>query len=937
MKYQDALQHLACIDLIELCNEAKVEHCRATRDLRSCGRPVECMLNSCGHASLCGECAQRCDTCPICRIPLPKGSNRIRLRLYYECVEAGLIPKSCENKFHEKEDDEAHLTADVQRLYSLFDVAMENNLSCLICHYVTDVCMDESAVSSDPVIAFLLDEVVVKDWCKRTFRNIVTELCDIYTLEADEMKSKMNSFIKFTVKLAGLSNVLEVLELSFKGTHSAKLDDLHHLQEDILKTKQHMEMMMWCIRHKFLENVRSRFSDHSSWRILVRQRKSAAIQRAWPELVDNSMESTGQSSSTLFIEDALLNLEMENGYDQGGMVESEIASLQRDGGLSFFRSKLEGLVGFYPFEDLRAAVDILFLYGSSDMIIAKQAIFLYYLFDRHWTLPKEDWRQFLDDFAATFSTARHSLLESLTFYLLDDHTEEALEEACQLLPEIAGPESHPKIAKVLLERQNPDAALMFLRWCGHDSRAELLSLAEAVTAVRVRVECGLLTEAFMYQRSLCTKVKGKKVKHQLPVDSSDNVKDESRTSMNWVDVLVTEICCLCIRRNLVDRMIELPWNSDEESYLHKCLLEYAIDSPSTTVGTLLIVFNLQRYRYVDAYHVHRRLQVVEREFISKNNVSQEILQRMKSAAQWRGGLVDKCVQLLPEVQQQQLKSGKLSEGTVWQFNNINIAREADVLETQAGAATILSMSSSPEPSLQMDDKNSSFRPSGFGSSKLAGSWSNSHFEIGKFASPLSTSGTLSTNAERGLKGQFGIVKNFKVGNILTPAVHENNSRRLSKAKEINRTSVLQGDLQDLQGDEFSPEVDQNGLYERFPEISPPYSRRIMAKPFSTPSSNSALLNGSPQERFTTASSKRRLAAEVDKTWAGVSSVDEMDISWSHEESASGAENFYSNAVPRWRSDEASEEEEEQRQDRTRGITSSRTPIRGSRRSRLSRR
>ncbi|GMQ04791.1 hypothetical protein CsSME_00050102 [Camellia sinensis var. sinensis] len=41
---------------------------------------------------------------------------------------------------------------------------------------VTDVCMDENAVSSDPVIAFLLDEVVVKDWCKRTFKNIRTEL-----------------------------------------------------------------------------------------------------------------------------------------------------------------------------------------------------------------------------------------------------------------------------------------------------------------------------------------------------------------------------------------------------------------------------------------------------------------------------------------------------------------------------------------------------------------------------------------------------------------------------------------------------------------------------------------------------------------------------------------------------------------------------------------
>ena len=41
---------------------------------------------------------------------------------------------------------------------------------------VTDICMDESAVSSDPVIAFLLDEVVVKDWCKRTFKKITVEL-----------------------------------------------------------------------------------------------------------------------------------------------------------------------------------------------------------------------------------------------------------------------------------------------------------------------------------------------------------------------------------------------------------------------------------------------------------------------------------------------------------------------------------------------------------------------------------------------------------------------------------------------------------------------------------------------------------------------------------------------------------------------------------------
>lgn len=53
--------------------------------------------------------------------------------------------------------------------------------------------------------------------------------------------------------------------------------------------------------------------------------------------------------------------------------------------------------------------------------------FLYYLFDRHWRTPDESWRYIIDDFAATFSISRHSLLESLTFYLLDDHTEEALQ------------------------------------------------------------------------------------------------------------------------------------------------------------------------------------------------------------------------------------------------------------------------------------------------------------------------------------------------------------------------------------------------------------------------------------------------------------------------------------------------------------------------------
>ncbi|KAL5720665.1 RING-type E3 ubiquitin transferase [Ranunculus cassubicifolius] len=635
---KEALERLASIDLIELCHEAKVEHCRATRDLRSCGRLVQYVLTSCGHASLCAECSQRHDSCPICRKLLPPNGNRIQLRLYYECIEAGLISNVHEDRFQENEVGENHLAADVQRLYALFDVAMENNLVSLICHYITDVCMDESAVSSDPVVSFLLDEVVIKDWCKRAFGNIQAELRRIYSLELEDMKTSMSSLLRFSSHLTGIASVLDVLESSIKGTISAQRD-LHFLQDNVLKAKQHLEVMTWCIRHQFVVDVRSRYASYESWGLLFRERKSAAVKRSWPDLMTNaSADSTQLNGATLFIEDALMNLEIEQELEQ----ENEVVS-----------SKIKGFAGCYPFENMRSATDILFLHGSSDMVVAKEAIFLYYLFDRHWTIPDAEWRSVIDDFAATFGLNRHAVLESLIFYLLDDHTDQALQEACNLLPEIAGPATHPKIAQVLLERQSPDAALMVLRWSGLDGlsaysnsehgKPQLVSLREAVIAVRARLECGLLTEAFMYQRTHHTKAK----------------EEISTRGENRMEALVTEICILCIRRNLVDRMIELPWNCDEEKFIHKCLFDYATEDPSAPFGSLLVVYYLQRFRYNEAYQIDRKLQSLEKDFISRNPSNEELVLRITSAAQKRVTLVDKCVELLPMTEQHQVKTGNL--------------------------------------------------------------------------------------------------------------------------------------------------------------------------------------------------------------------------------------------------------------------------------------
>ncbi|KAF5816276.1 putative transcription factor C2H2 family [Helianthus annuus] len=877
-KVQEALEHLATIDLIDLCNEAKVEHCRATRDLRSCGCSVQSVLNSCGHASLCEECSQRSDVCPICRVCIPKTGNRLSLRLYYECIEAGLISKRYDDRVQEK-DGENRPTDDVERLYLFFDVALENNLLSLICHYITDVCMDESAVSSDPVVALLLDEVVVKDWCKRTFKNIIAELKPIYNLNVEEMKERSNVLLKFTARLACILTVLEVLESSFKGSLSAQLQDIHHLQESILKTKQHMEMMIWYTRHQHLEDL-NRHASFPSWRSDVRERKSTAIKRAWPA----PTEISTPDGEILFIHDALSNLDPQQEYTPDRDYELEIASLHKDEGFSLSRAKIEGLVGSYPFKNLRSAIDVLFLYGSSDLVVAKQAIFLYYLFDRLWKIHDDKWRFSVDDFSATFNIARHSILESFTFYLLDDHSDEALQEACRLLPEISGPTTHPKVAQVLLERQDPYTALMVLRWSGIDSGPELVSLNEAVTAVRVRVECGLLIEAFMYQRSVCTKIKQKKARHELSEDR-----------LNWLEILATEICLLCIRRNLVDRIIGLPWNVDEEKHLHKCLVDYVSVEPLTNTGSLLVVFYLQRHRYVEAYQVDQKLQSLEENIISNNLVDDDGINRMRTTQRWRAALVNKSIQLLPEVEQEKVKNGQMTDITPPEINfndpenpNPNLLDSGNLVPAYVNSSIIL----------QLDDANPSPKLN-FGG-------------LTNYGTPVSQVNKFG-DTERGMSMLKSISKNFKFDDIIATST--------TPLKEFNRGSSTIKKNKYLQND-------QNESTDRI-RYSSPYFGNITASFEDSPSGIDDLLKSK-------ASGKGGRSSRLGRDADVAASADLMDMTWSNKDEMLPVQANV-NGGPRWRSDDASDYEVQQSPDRLTGGASLKSPSRGLRRSRRTRR
>jgi E3 ubiquitin-protein ligase HOS1 len=172
----------------------------------------------------------------------------------------------------------------------------------------------------------------------------------------------------------------------------------------------------------------------------------------------------------------------------------------------------------------------------------------------------------------------------------------SVQEACSLLPKISSKEAHPKIAQVLLERQRPDMALVVLKCTGRDSfsatenieKDGISSLSEAVTAIRVRIEHGHLTEAFMYHRSYCSRVKEQR--------AADMTHADDVLGSSWIDLvegMVTEFCTFCIERNLVDKMIDLPWDSEEEKYLHKSLVDYAHEMPTKSCGSLLVVYYLR--------------------------------------------------------------------------------------------------------------------------------------------------------------------------------------------------------------------------------------------------------------------------------------------------------------------------------------------------------
>lgn len=55
---------------------------------------------------------------------------------------------------------------------------------------------------------------------------------------------------------------------------------------------------------------------------------------------------------------------------------------------------------------------------------------------------------------------------------------------------------------------------------------------------------------------------------------------------------MAEFCTICIEKNLIDKMIDLPWDSEEDKHLHKSLFDSAREVPMKPNDSLLVVYYL---------------------------------------------------------------------------------------------------------------------------------------------------------------------------------------------------------------------------------------------------------------------------------------------------------------------------------------------------------
>lgn len=238
---------------------------------------------------------------------------------------------------------------------------------------------------------------------------------------------------------------------------------------------------------------------------------------------------------------------------------------------------------------------------------------------------------------------------------------------------------------------------------------------------------------------------------------------------------------------------------------------------------------------------------------------------------------DRCLELLPEVEQRQLRSGKLTESAVTSEVEGEILAKSDVPKIRDSRSTCLLVPSSANSTLVMhaDHTTGLLRSSTYETATKIGRASSISPELGRFGSHSSHREWLFANNDRRPKHQGNLGKNFRYDSS-TPRNHRIHSMNGSPLKGVNRTSP--SNSQDNMPDKISTGDGWNQVLGHNQNSSPMYSWKATANPVtgSTLSHSKEFAN----DLLLNMSSRRKAQLHKDdRNWNVGSCDDPMDVSW----------------------------------------------------------
>lgn len=234
------------------------------------------------------------------------------------------------------------------------------------------------------------------------------------------------------------------------------------------------------------------------------------------------------------------------------------------------------------------------------------------------------------------------------------------------------------------------------------------------------------------------------------------------------------------------------------------------------------------------------------------------------------------MELLPEVEREQLKSGNLIEDAATSHGVAEIPNKFDVHQVQDSTSTSLLIPSSANPSLMLHKDHT---PTLLGSSTLATSakigtpFPTTGPELGNFINSSHPHEGLLTNNERVSSRQAKIGKILRYDNTPTPRNHRIRLMNGSPPKAFSRSA---SSSQENVRDKILPGVERNLLFGHDQSTSPMFSWKATANSVTRSTFNSPkeFANDLPNMY----NSKNVQSHKDDNSWNVMSTNDPMDVS-----------------------------------------------------------